>query len=68
MRVHEIPVPFSEEEIERLTQLAAEDGGTIVEFIRARVFQPFLSGPTGMLARIEAARIQGSGKRRRDND
>ena len=67
MRVHEIPVPFSEEEIERLSQLAAEEGGSIAEFIRARAFAPRMNGLTGLLARLEGARIRAQ-CRRRDND
>ena len=59
MIMREIPVPFSEEEIERLSELAAAEGGSIPEFIRARVFGPLLGGTTAMLARLEGARIQG---------
>ena len=64
MLMREIPVPFSEEEIERLSELAAAEGGSIAELVRARVFGPFLSGTTALLARFEGARIQAHGRRR----
>jgi len=64
MRIREIPVPFSEEEIERLTEIAAEEGGSLVDYIRVRVFGPSVGDPAAMFARIEGARIQALGKRR----
>ena len=64
MLMREIPVPFSEEEIERLSELAAAEGGSIAELVRARVFGPLLGGATAMLARFEGARIQAHGRRR----
>ncbi|HEX7499051.1 MAG TPA: hypothetical protein VF524_01990 [Polyangia bacterium] len=62
--MREIPVPLSDEEIEWLTELAAADGGSITDYIRARVFGPVLGGPTAMLARFEGARIRALGRRR----
>jgi hypothetical protein len=67
MRTREIPVPFSEEEIERLTEIAAAEGGSIAEYIRARLFGPTLTGATAMFARLEGVRIRAQG-RRRDSD
>jgi hypothetical protein len=65
----EIKVPFSEEEIERLTALASAEGGSIEEFIRACVFGPkettnqevedlTTEDLTTMMARLEGARIR----------
>lgn len=64
MRTREIPVPFSEEEIERLTEIAAAEGGSIADYIRFRVFGPSSGDPAAMFARIEGARIQALGRRR----
>ena len=64
MRTREIPVPFSEEEIGRLTEIAAAEGGSIADYIRVRVFGPSLGDPAAMFARIEGARIQALGKKR----
>ena len=64
MRIREISVAFSEEEIERLTELAAVEGESIANFIRACVFGPSYSDATAMLARFEGARIQAHGRRR----
>jgi hypothetical protein len=64
MRIRDIPVPFSEEEIERLTEIAAAEGGSLADYIRVRVFGPSRGDPAAMFARIEGARIQALGKRR----
>ncbi len=69
-----VAVPFTLEEIENLSVLAAAQGGTIADLIRARVFSPIDSpvelGPTEdddlttMMARIEGIRIRARGRRR----
>lgn len=69
-----VAVPFTLEEIENLSVLAAAQGGTIADLIRARVFSPIDSpldiGPTDdddlttMIARLEGIRIRARGRRR----
>ena len=73
-----ISVPFTVEEIENLTALAAAQNACLVDLIRARVFSPldrctetFFSDRenltteklTTMMARIEGIRIRSRGRR-----
>jgi hypothetical protein len=73
-----ISVPFTVEEIENLTALAAAQDASLVDLIRARVFSPldrrtetFFSDRenltteelTTMMARIEGIRIRSRGRR-----
>ncbi len=62
-----IAIPFTVEEIETLTAVAAAQGGSLVDLIRARVFGPqddFLDSVsdaedlTAMIARLEGFRIR----------
>jgi hypothetical protein len=74
-----ISVPFTVEEIENLTALAASQGASLADLIRARVFSPidyatetFSAGSenltteklTTLMARIEGMRIRARGRRR----
>lgn len=74
-----IAVPFTVDEIENLSTLATAQGGSIVDFIRARVFSPIEARPerftrpdkdmttedlTTMMARIEGMRIRARGRHR----
>jgi hypothetical protein len=64
----EIAVPFTDEEIERLQTLAAADGGSIADYIRACIFGPQetisqeMEDLTTMMARLEGARIRWQGR------
>ncbi len=68
-----ITVPFTVEEVQRLTKLAELDGGSLIDLIRARVFGPddeAAEAPesededlTTLMARLEGMRIR---RRRRD--
>ncbi len=62
MHIREIVVPFSEEEIERLTEIAAAEGGSIADFIRAYVFGSSRSDLAAMVARLEGERIRARGR------
>jgi hypothetical protein len=69
-----IAVPFTVEEVERLNLLAAAEGATIADLIRARVFRSLqctdetLSADeedlTTMMAQIEGMRIRSRGRGR----
>jgi hypothetical protein len=64
-----IAVPFTEEEIENLAHVAAAEGASIVELIRARVFGPRIDALEAydgddedlmtLIARLEGIRIRG---------
>jgi hypothetical protein len=73
-----ISVPFTVEEIENLTALAAAQGASLVDLIRARVFSPLdrcaeavlgdnedltTEKLTTLMARIEGIRIRSRGRR-----
>ena len=68
-----VAVPFTVEEVESLTNLAAAEGASIAELIRARVFGPRIGAPearafededlTTIVARLEGIRIRGRGRR-----
>jgi hypothetical protein len=48
MTAWEIPVPFSREEVERLSTLAVAEGTSVAEYVRPRVFGPTADvGPVG---------------------
>jgi hypothetical protein len=75
----EITVPFTVEEIENLATLAAAQGASLVDLIRARVFSPVddaieafsadnedptIEKLTTLMARLEGIRIRSRGRRR----
>ena len=69
-----IAIPFTVEEVESLANLAAAEGASIVELIRARVFGPRIGtleaytcedeDLTTIIAKLEGIRIRGRGRRR----
>lgn len=54
----EVPIPFSDEEIARLEQLARDEGATLGEYVRYRVFGPREDDPVAILASREGERIR----------
>jgi hypothetical protein len=59
MKMRDVSVLFSDEEIEHLTDLAAAEGGTLGEYVRLRVFGPVVqSHPVSALATREGERIR----------
>jgi hypothetical protein len=54
----EVPVPFSAEEIARLSRLAAAEGASIPEYVRLMVFGPAHGVPEDVTAEREGARIR----------
>jgi hypothetical protein len=55
--VHEVVIRFSGLEIQRLRELAAPEGATVEEYIRACVLGPRAPGPVELLAEIIRRRM-----------
>jgi hypothetical protein len=43
----EVPVPFSDEEMDRLSALAAVEGASVADYVRLRVFGPSIDVGSG---------------------
>jgi hypothetical protein len=57
--VQEVSIRFSSLELERLRDLAAREGATVADYIRACVLGPRAPGPVEILAEIMQRRLGG---------
>ena len=56
----EIKVPFTSEEVDRLQDMAAREGGTVADYVRLRLFGPIgaAADPVTILAGREMERMR----------